>query len=49
MDFLLNFGLFLGTVSGYKQMYFLVDTTQKVDNIHRAMCCAYSCISSVQF
>ena len=35
--------------SGYKQMYFVVDNAKKVDNIHRAICCVYSCISSVQF
>lgn len=34
MDFLLNFGLFLGTVSGYKQMIFRADTRQKLDIIH---------------
>ena len=32
--FFKNFGLFLGPVSGYKKMYFLVDTPQTVDNIH---------------
>ena len=47
--FFKNFGLFLGPVSGYKKMYFLVDTPQTVDNIHSAKCFAYSCISSVQF
>ena len=30
--FFLNFGLFLGPVSGYKKMYFRVDTSQTVDN-----------------
>ena len=47
--FLKNFGLFLGAVSGYKKMYFLVGTPQKVDNIHRAKCFVYSCITSDQF
>ena len=28
-------------------MFFLADTTQKVDNNHRAIRFAYSCISSV--
>ena len=28
----INFGLLLGTVSGYKQMLFLADTPQKVEN-----------------
>ena len=30
-------------------MLFLADTPQKVDKIHRAICFAYSCISSIQF
>ena len=47
-DFLLRFGLFLGTVSRYKHFFF-ADTPQKVDNIHRTICFAYSCISFVQF
>ena len=29
--FFKNFGLFLAPVSGYKKMYFLVDTPQTVD------------------
>ena len=40
--------LFLGTVSGYEQVFNLADTLQKVDKIHRAMCFAYSFISSIQ-
>ena len=38
LDFLLSFGLFLCTVSGYKQIFFLSDTPHKVDNIYRAIC-----------
>ena len=30
-------------------MLYLADTPQKVDKIHRAICFAYSCISSIQF
>ena len=45
VDFRQNFGLFLVTVPGYKH----ADTPQKVDNIHRAICFAYFCISSIQF
>ena len=37
MDFLQTFGLFLGTVSKYKKIFF-EDTSQKVDNIHPALC-----------
>ena len=29
--------------------FFLADTTQTVDNIHRAICFSYSCFSSFQF
>ena len=47
-DFLLRFCLFLGTVSRYKHFFF-ADTPQKVHNIHRTICFAYSCISFVQF
>ena len=47
-DFLLRFDLFLGTVSRYKHFFF-ADTPQKVHNIHRTICFAYSCISFVQF
>ena len=46
-DFLLRFGLFLGTVSRYKHFFF-ADTPQKVHNIHRTICFVYSCISFVQ-
>ena len=43
-------GLFFGTFSGYKHGFFiLADTPRKVENIHRAMCFAYSCFHSVQF
>ena len=38
LDFLLSFGLFLCTVSGYKQIFFLSDTPHKVENIYRAIC-----------
>ena len=31
-DFLQNFGLFPGSVSGHKLMFFLADTSQKLDN-----------------
>ena len=31
-DFLQNFDLLLGTISQYKQMFFLADTPQKVEN-----------------
>ena len=47
VDFLQNFGQFLGT--GYKQMFFLADSPQNVDKIHRAICFAYYCISWIQF
>ena len=30
-------------------MFYLADTPQKVDKIHRAICFAYSCISSILF
>ena len=30
-------------------MFYLADTPQKVDKIHRALCFAYSCISSILF
>ena len=30
-------------------MFYLADTPQKVDKIHRAVCFTYSCISSIQF
>ena len=45
VDFLQTFSLFLNTVSGYKRMFFLVDTPQKVNKIHQAICLAiaYSC------
>ena len=43
LDFLQNFGQFLGT--GYKQMFFLADSPQNVDKIHRAICFACYCIS----
>ena len=36
------------SVSGYKQILCLADNPQRVDNIRRAICFAYSCISSVQ-
>ena len=36
------------SVSGYKQILCLADTPQRVDDIRRAICFAYSCISSVQ-
>ena len=48
-DFLQIIYLFLSTVSGYKQLLFLVDTPKKVYNIHQEICFAYSCISSIQF
>ena len=31
-DFLQNFGLFPGSVSGHKLMFLLADTSQKLDN-----------------
>ena len=37
-----NFGLILSMVPGYKQMFFVADTTRKADNINRAMCFAHS-------
>lgn len=37
VDLIQNFGLFLGSVSGYNQFFFLLDTPQKVDNTHRAI------------
>ena len=41
--------LFLGTVSRYKQVFFfLADTPQKVHHVNRAICFAYSYMSSVQ-
>ena len=49
VDFLQNFGLFVGTVSGYKLMLYLADAAQKVNNVHRAIFVPYSCMSSVQF
>ena len=49
VDFLQYFGLFFGMVSEYKQMCFLADSPQEVDNIHGAICFAYFCISSLQF
>ena len=36
------------SVSGHKQIFCLADTPQRVDNICRAICFAYSCIFSVQ-
>ena len=36
------------SVSGHKQIFCLADTPQRVDNICRATCFAYSCISFVQ-
>ena len=50
VEFLQNFGLFLDTVLGDREMFFfLTDTPQKVDNSHPASCFTYSFISSVQF
>ena len=37
LAFLQDFGLFIGTVSEYKQMFFLGDSPQKVDNINPAI------------
>ena len=48
VDFLLNFGLFFSTVSGYKHSFFLSDYRKNVGNIHRATCFAYFCFPSVQ-
>ena len=39
-----TFSLFIDTVSGYKQMFYLADTPQEVYNIHRATCFHNSCI-----
>ena len=49
IDFLLNFGLFFGTVSGYRYSFFLADTPQKLNNIYQAIGFAYSFSPSVQF
>ena len=48
VDSLLNFGLFLSTISGYKQAFSLGDTPQNAGKIDRAIYFAYSCISTVQ-
>ena len=37
VDFLQTFSLFPITVSGCQQTFFLADTRQKVDNIHRTI------------
>ena len=44
-----NFGLFLGMVLGYKRMFHLAGTPQKVDKVHREICFAYFRISPTQF
>ena len=36
-----NFGLFLGMVLGNEQIFFFLDSPQKVHTIHRAICFAY--------
>ena len=48
VDSFQNFGLFLGTILGYKQTFSFGDTPQKIRKIKRATYFAYSCISSVQ-
>ena len=46
IDFLQTFGLILGKVS--KAVFFLADTPKKIAEIHRVICLAYSCSSSLQ-
>ena len=36
-----NFSLFLGTVSGYKHLFYLSDTPQKENNIYRDIFCVF--------